>query len=146
MPTPTEPFQLSMFLPYRLTVIADHLSAGMAKRYKEEFGITVAEWRVLVHVADAQAVSIRDIHRTVHVGKSKASRAASTLEAAGYLKKDVNTDDKRLVILSLTEKGQDLINKLHSIASEYQVRLEKIVSANQSAFNQALDQLAKADL
>ena len=59
--------------------------------------------------------------------KSKVSRAASRLEAAGYVRKDVPPTDRRLVRLSLTPKGQALMRDLIPVAMAYQAELETLL-------------------
>jgi len=82
--------------------------------------ISVADWRVLVHVSDARAVSIREIHTRVHLEKSKASRATARLVEAGYVSKKINKKDRRLVELSLTPKGRDMVDIIAPIGQAYQ--------------------------
>lgn len=139
-------FDLSRFLPYRLSVAGDRLSAGLARRYRAEFGISVAEWRVLVHVMDAGEVSIRDLERRVNLEKSKASRAASRLAGAGYIRKVANPDDRRLLCLSLSEEGRALMARLVPLATAYQARVEEIIGARLSEFEAALDAITLAEL
>lgn len=139
-------FVLAEFLPYRMTVAAERLSAGMAQRYREEFGIGVAEWRVLVHIADAGAVSIREIHERVHLDKSKASRAATRLEAAGYVLKEINESDRRLIVLTLTDDGRTLMEQLTTIARDYQAKLDALVSPHLAALDAALEAFLTEDL
>ncbi|SMX51171.1 MarR family winged helix-turn-helix transcriptional regulator [Actibacterium lipolyticum] len=146
MVTETTDFELARFLPYRMTVAAERLSAGMAKRYSDEFGISVAEWRILVHVADSDAVSIREIHQRVHLEKSKASRAASRLEAAGYLSKQVNDQDRRLISLTLTEKGRELMDRLLPVARDFQARLDALLAPYNDALDSALEIMMEGDL
>ncbi|MCJ7874413.1 MarR family transcriptional regulator [Phaeobacter sp. J2-8] len=138
-------FQLAEFLPYRLAVVAEHLSLGMSRRYRADYDISIAEWRVLVNVADRGAVSVRDIEREVHLEKSKASRAASKLEARGLVTKETNTDDRRLVVLMLTDAGRDLMIELKRIASEYQTRLETLLAEDLTGLNTAIDKLLAED-
>lgn len=140
-PDTAEAFDLSGFLPYRMAVAAEKLSVGMSKRYREEFGISIAEWRVLVNLADRGAVSVRDIEREVHLEKSKASRAASRLEASGYVTKAVNAQDRRLVVLELTDEGQALMRQLLRIATDYQARLEEMLANEMGPLNRAIDRI-----
>lgn len=146
MSDPVKDFQLGSFLPYRLAVAAEALSSGLAKRYKADFGISVADWRVLVHIADAGEVSIREIHTRVHLEKSKASRAATRLEAAGYLTKETNTEDRRLVALKLTPQGRELMDQLLALATAYQSKLDALLGSQKKALNEALDLLLQDDL
>ena len=116
-------FNLDDFLPYQLAELSRRVSAGFSKHYRDRYGISVAEWRVLAHLSQHEAVSVREIHRRVGMDKPKVSRAATRLEAASYITKMVNPDDRRLVELSLTPRGRDLIGTLAPIAAAYQDRL-----------------------
>ena len=116
-------FNLDNFLPYQLSELSRRVSAGFSRHYRDRYGISVAEWRVMAHLSQQEAVSVREIHRRVGMDKPKVSRAATRLEAAGYITKVVNPHDRRLVELSLTRQGRDLIETLAPIASDYQARL-----------------------
>lgn len=116
-------FNLDDFLPYQLAELSRRVSAGFSRHYRDRYGISVAEWRVLAHLSQQEAVSVREIHRRVGMDKPKVSRAATRLEAAGFITKVVNASDRRLVELSLTGKGKELIETLAPIASDYQERL-----------------------
>ena len=73
---------LDSFLPYRLAVIAARVSKSMSVLYAEKFGISIAEWRVIAHLARSERVSVRDIHARVNLDKVKVSRAVSRLREA----------------------------------------------------------------
>ena len=139
-------FDLDRFLPYRLTVAAQRLSDGFARRYREEFGLSVAEWRVLVHLVQSGEVSVRDIGRHVNLQKSKASRAASRLEADGLIAKGVNEADRRLLILTLTDSGRALMAELLPLAVEYQRRLERLVADQLPELDAAIETLLTSEL
>ncbi len=116
-------FNLDDFLPYQLAELSRRVSAGFSRHYRDRYGISVPEWRVMAHLSQQEAVSVREIHRKVGMDKPKVSRAASRLEAAGYITKVVNPHDRRLVELSLTPQGKDLIATLAPIAADYQAQL-----------------------
>jgi DNA-binding MarR family transcriptional regulator len=116
-------FNLDDFLPYQLSELSRRVSAGFSRHYRDRYGISVAEWRVMAHLSQQEAVSVREIHRRVGMDKPKVSRAATRLEASGYITKVVSPHDRRLVELSLTRKGRELIATLAPIASAYQARL-----------------------
>ncbi|PWE31553.1 MarR family winged helix-turn-helix transcriptional regulator [Pararhodobacter marinus] len=118
--TDADRFDLNEFLPYRLNAAASRISRAFSERYREEFGISIPEWRVLVHLHHAGDVSVRDIEARVDMEKSKVSRAASRLETAGYITKGVNDTDRRLLVLRLTDKGEALVARLLPVAMEYQ--------------------------
>ena len=116
-------FDLESFLPYRLAVAAARISRDFAERYRRDFGISIPEWRVLAHLAQSGAVSVREIHARVDMDKSKVSRAAARLEQAGYVTKCEHEADRRLVDLTLTPKGQHLVAQLLPIALAYQAEV-----------------------
>jgi DNA-binding MarR family transcriptional regulator len=116
-------FDLSAFLPYQLAVVSSRISRAFAERYKREFGLSIPEWRVLAHLAQSDAVSVREIHERVDMDKSKVSRAAARLEASGLIEKRENEVDRRLLDMRLTEKGRDLIARIVPIADAYQAEI-----------------------
>ncbi|SMX46668.1 MarR family winged helix-turn-helix transcriptional regulator [Actibacterium lipolyticum] len=116
-------FDLSAFLPYQLAVASARVSRDFAERYRAEFGLTLPEWRVLAHLSQTDAVSVREIHAQVEMDKSKISRAATRLETAGYVLKVEDKTDRRLVQISLTPKGKVLMDKLLPLANQFQEEL-----------------------
>ncbi|MFO1107211.1 MAG: MarR family winged helix-turn-helix transcriptional regulator [Amaricoccus sp.] len=116
-------FDLDAFLPYRLSVAAARVSRRFARLYEAESGISIPEWRVLAHLAQAGSVSVRDIHARVDMDKSKVSRAAARLEEAGLVRKVGHAGDRRLVALSLTPDGEALMARLGAIAEAFQADL-----------------------
>lgn len=131
-------FDLSAFLPYQLAVASSRISKGFAERYRAEFGLTMPEWRVLAHLAQSDAVSVREIHARVDMDKSKVSRAAARLESQGLIEKRENAGDRRLLDMRLTAKGRDLIARIVPIADAYQAEILAALGAQAPAFRAAL--------
>jgi DNA-binding MarR family transcriptional regulator len=137
------PFDLSAFLPYQLAVAASRVSRGFAEIYRAEFGLTIAEWRVLAHLAQSGAVSVREICARVEMDKPKISRAAARLETAGLIEKHENSSDRRLVVISMTDAGRDLMARILPIAEAYQARVLAHLGAEAAPFRTALEALLK---
>lgn len=143
------PFDLGRFTPYRLAVAAEKTSEALARQYRERFGITIPEWRVLVHLAQpldgASTVSVRDIESRVAMEKSKVSRAAKRLEAAGYIEKTVDAGDRRLVRLALTDTGRGMMADLLPLAMAYQKQIETLLGKALADFETGLDAILIAE-
>lgn len=139
------PFDLDDFLPYRLAVAASHVSREFATLYREKFGISPAEWRILAHLSQTQKVSVRDIHRRVDMDKSKVSRAAARLEEAGLVEKLANRSDRRLVSLSLTTAGHDLVGRIIPMALAFQDRLIQRLGDVAPILTAGLDRLTEPE-
>ena len=134
-------FDLSDFLPYQLAVASSRISRAFAERYRAEFGMSIPEWRVLAHLAQSDAVSVREIHARVDMDKSKVSRAAARLEAAGLIEKRENPEDRRLLDMRLTAKGRDLIARIVPIADAYQGELLALIGPHAEGFRSGLQKL-----
>jgi DNA-binding MarR family transcriptional regulator len=138
-------FDLSQFLPYQLAAAAERVSRDFADVYRRQFGISIPEWRVLAHLAQEGEVSVRDIEGRAAMEKSKVSRAASRLEAAGYVAKQVNPGDRRLVSLTITDKGRALMARIVPHALDYQARLVAALGADGPALARALRGILERD-
>ena len=136
------PFDLNDFLPYRLTRAAARVSRAFAERYRTEFGISIPEWRVLVHLYQAGGVSVRDIEARTDMEKSKVSRTAARLEQVGYVTKSLDGEDRRLVNLSLTPQGQALVQRILPVALQFQADMRAQLGDLAPALDAALDALS----
>lgn len=134
-------FDLSAFLPYQLAVVSSRISREFAERYKAEFGLSIPEWRVLAHLAQSDAVSVREIHARVDMDKSKVSRAAARLETSGLIEKRENAEDRRLLDMRLTRKGRELIARIMPIADTYQAEIIAHLGALSPEFRAGLQKL-----
>jgi len=126
-------FVLETFLPYQLAVLSNRMSDGFSRRYRDKFGITVPEWRLVAHLSQAKKVSIREIYKRIEMDKSKASRAAARLVEAGYVMKNVNPGDRRLVELSLTEKGHRMVAEIGPMGIDFQTEVLACLNKDQRA-------------
>ena len=131
-------FNLDEFLPYQLAVAAGRTSREFARIYRERFGIGIAEWRVVAHLSQAGAVSVREIYEKVDMDKSRVSRAAQRLEEAGYVRKVVSARDRRLVELSLTERGREMIAEIAPLARDFERALAERLGPDAEAFRAGL--------
>jgi DNA-binding MarR family transcriptional regulator len=136
-------FDLAAFLPYRLNTAAERVSRAFARRYRDEFGLSIAEWRVLAHLHAARGapVSVRDIEARVAMEKSQVSRAAQRLAEAGHIAKAAQDGDRRLVALTLTPQGRALMARLVPVALAFQAELLDRLGPEAAGLAAALDRL-----
>ncbi|MGB7268735.1 MAG: MarR family winged helix-turn-helix transcriptional regulator [Albidovulum sp.] len=142
---PTKPFQLSDFLPYQLSVLSERVSRRLSVEYEKTHGLSVAEWRVLVHLGHSGTVSVREIHNCVNMEKSRVSRAVSRMEGAGLLQKLPGAVDGRLVEITLTGAGHRALNEILPVAIAVESRLRASVTTEQlKTFSQVMEDLHAA--
>ncbi|MDR6267194.1 MarR family winged helix-turn-helix transcriptional regulator [Roseobacter sp. N2S] len=136
-------FSLDDFLPYQLAVVSSRVSREFSEIYAEHFDMTVPEWRVIVHLYNAGPVSIREIQARVDMDKSKVSRAASRLEKTGFITKETNTDDRRLLKLALTPEGQKRMQQIIPLANAFESKLVERLGPDVDQFRTTLLNLLK---
>lgn len=131
-------FNLTEFLPYKLSVLTSRLTKMLSRVYGEKYGLSTPEWRVLVHVARREKMSVREIHDHVYLEKPSVSRAVSKLEKAGLLAKTTSEADHRLVEIEITDAGLDVFNGIVPDALSFE---ELLLSAFSHAEREQLHSL-----
>ena len=116
MTAPQSEFDLDLFLPYLLNQAAEATSVGFHALYRDRYGMTRTQWRVLANIGKFGAMTARDICAISHIEKTKVSRAVAALERGGMLTRDASTADRRVEILSLTESGRSAFAELGNLA------------------------------
>ncbi len=135
-------FNLEEFLPYRLSIASNRVSRLFAKRYSEQFGLTIPEWRVLAVVGRFGTLSPTSVGQYTAMDKVKVSRAAATLVARGLLKQSPDPKDGRGRLLRLTRKGSTTHNGVVPLAREIEATLAAgLTRAEWTALNKALIKL-----
>jgi DNA-binding MarR family transcriptional regulator len=137
-------FDLDAFLPYRLNVLAGRMSRAFATLYRDRFGLSVAEWRVLAHLSRTGPVSVREITARVDLDKSRVSRAAKALAARGLVTRAAASADRRLVALDLTAEGHALMTELAVLARAFEADLAARMGPDAAGQRAALDRLFAA--
>lgn len=109
-------FALADFFPYRLAVLAEHVSQAVAQLYGDRFQITRAEWRVLAALGANNGMAAKDIAAYSTLDKMQVSRAVARLEEAGLITRATDDADRRAKILTLTASGRTLFQKIVPLA------------------------------
>ena len=134
----SDDFSLSVFLPYRLSVLAAQMSKKLSRVYGVPYGLSTPEWRVLAHVAHREKMSVREIHDSVSLDKPSVSRAVSKLEKADLLSKSTSDRDHRLVEIEVTDKGLEVFQQIVPGALAFEAAVLKTFNSEE---RQKLDDL-----
>lgn len=120
----TDPeFDLEQFLPYLLNQAAEATSRSFQAVYRDLYGMTRTQWRVMANLGKFGAMTAKDICTISHIEKTKVSRSVSALERAGLLLRTPSEDDRRAEFLSLTEQGMTVFRDLGHRANDYDRKL-----------------------
>lgn len=110
------PLQLEHFLPYRLSILSNTISQGIADDYQARYDISVTEWRVMAVLARFEGLSAREVAERTAMDKVAVSRALSRLVEAGRVNRDTHDGDKRRSVLSLTDAGWTMHDEVAPMA------------------------------
>jgi len=80
------------------------------------------------------------------ISKSTVSETITRYVKLGLLKKDNTTTDKRLVYISLTEKGSDYTNKINSITAKYSNNINELLGEDKNNLKNILKTIIKSDI
>jgi len=139
-----ENVQLNQFVPYRMVNLAANISLALSKIYKQEFDITIPEWRVLAQLAQQQKLYAKDIGEITSMDKSKVSRAVKVLENKHYLIRKTDKNDNRAAYLSLTTHGMMLYQKIVPKALQWERHLMTVLDTKEHRYlMKILDKLDK---
>ena len=128
MQTPTKPttdvFELEHFLPYRLSLLANTVSQGIASGYRDAHGISVTEWRILAVLGRYPGLAAFKLAERTAMDKVAIHRAVKSLESRGLLERRTDSGDGRRRSLYLTRpRGQGLLEAIVPQAKAFEQRL-----------------------
>lgn len=134
--------KLEDFLPYKLSVLSNQVSQGIATTYVEAHDLSVTEWRILAILGRQDGLSATEVAERSAMDKVSISRAVKRLIGANRLVRKVDQQDGRARTLWLTEQGRAIYQAIAPAALEYEKALIKIMSsAERKQFNALLDRL-----
>ncbi|WP_125557128.1 MarR family winged helix-turn-helix transcriptional regulator [Pseudoalteromonas rubra] len=104
-------FDINEFLPYRMVRLANAMSEAFSEVY-EQAGLTVPQWRVLVHLAQHPGATAKQLCDLASMDKSTVSRAIKQLQQQSMLVAQQSETDKRATEMHLTPQGVALYETL----------------------------------
>jgi DNA-binding MarR family transcriptional regulator len=87
---------------------------------------------VLGHIAP-EGSALSDVITNMGVSKQTASQLVDTLVVRGYLERSVDPDDRRRVLVTLTERGDTASGVVYGTIEEVDARLVAVVGAERMA-------------
>jgi len=137
--------RLDRFLPFRLNRLSAEVSERLAAVYRGPAGLEVAEWRVLVTVAEHPGCAAQDVVLSTRMHKTRVSRAVAALLARRLLRRAPSPEDARAARLALTAAGERLYEELVPLAlAQERELLAGLEPAGRRAFEHALGRLEES--
>ncbi len=136
---------LEQFLPYRLSVLTNRISRGLADIYSERFGISVTEWRVIAVLGRYPGLSANGVAERTAMDKVAVSRAVARLLERALIEREMHDSDRRRSVLELSEAGYAVYDVVVPLALDYQRNvLAPLDEAERATLDHLLSKLAKS--
>ena len=117
-------FELQNFLPYRLSLLTNTVSQGIAGSYREKHDINVTEWRILAVLGRYPGLTASEVVEKTAMDKVAISRGVKSLMSGNLLKRQTDPNDRRRRRLYLTSsKGQKVMEQVIPQARQYEQNL-----------------------
>ena len=114
---------LESFLPYRLSVLSNTVSSAIAGAYRERFGLSIPEWRVLCVLAMTPDLSAIEVAQRTAMDKVGVSRAVASLLKLRRIERRVAKSDRRRSVLRLSKAGESVYEHVAPFALAYERNL-----------------------
>ncbi len=118
---------LETFLPYRLSVLTNRISALIATAYSESFGLRIPEWRAIAVLGETPGLTSKEITKRTAMDKVTVSRTVQTLLDKELIWKTPSDTDGRVAHLHLSDEGEVTYLKIVPMALQYESQLLEIL-------------------
>jgi len=129
------------FICFRLGAI----SRKMARQYNNElgaYGITIVQSWVLFYLAGREGSNVKDIAAAIQLDSPVVTGLIDRLVKEDLVIRQEDPSDRRSVKISLTVRGNEIVDKISFKVREYNQRIRSIVQEQDApAFERALTAL-----
>lgn len=115
--------ELAAFLPYRLVSLSQRISHALSAIYREEFDVSVPEWRILANLAEKGELNPSEIALQTSMDRARVTRAIKDLSRKRCVLKRRDARDGRAYRLRLSPQGLALYRQIVPLALAWEARL-----------------------
>ena len=124
-----ENYNLSQSVGFTLTKARNMVTAEMDAALKD-LGISSQQMGILLSLTCGAAATPFELSKLLGIDTGLMTRMLDKLESKGLLKRSRSADDRRVVNLTLTEKGEEVAARIPEIAPQVlNARLRKFTKA-----------------
>jgi DNA-binding MarR family transcriptional regulator len=82
-----------------------------SQRVESQCGVSSAQLWALWQISETPGIRVSDLAQTMSIHQSTASNLLDKLDKSGFIRKDRNGSDQRVVRIYLTDEGQTVVDK-----------------------------------
>ena len=139
---PHKILQLERYLPYRLSILSNRISALISEIYSDKFALSIIEWRIMAVLGEYPDVSADEVSLKTQIEKSILSRAINKLVQRKLLQREFDPLDRRRSMLRLTATGLSVYDEVVPVSYDYEKALvSRFTDAEREQFSEFIDRL-----
>ena len=86
----------------------------------KDLELTAGQVPFLMHLSHKEGITQDNLAVHLHIDKGTVARALKKLEDNGFIYREINPQNRRKYLLFLTEKGRQIVPKIHQIDKEWE--------------------------
>ncbi|WP_028295139.1 MarR family winged helix-turn-helix transcriptional regulator [Oceanobacter kriegii] len=134
--------ELDNYVPALITFLANKLSAGASRLYREKFGVGIVEWRLLALLKVEPCISPNRMCQVIGLDKAAVSRSIKQMQQQQLVTVLEDPTDARKSLVELTDRGQALHDQVFEVAiKREQLLLEELAVEDREALIRILNHL-----
>jgi MarR family transcriptional regulator for hemolysin len=95
-----------------------HLLRRNFNRRVQVLGLTQAQWRAIAHLSRSEGMHQASLAESLEIQPITLTRLIDRMQAAGWVERRTDPDDRRAVRLYLTEKCQPILDEMYARAAD----------------------------
>ncbi len=96
-------------------------SREIIKRYRpflDEIGLTYTQYVTMMVLWAEKSISVKDLGQKLYLDSGTLTPVLKSLESKGYITRRRSTEDERVLIASVTESGEELMDAAEGIPQQ----------------------------
>ena len=102
-------------------------------------GVTISQCHAIVEIGRAKEISLNELAKLLELDKSTMSRTINKLVEDNLAVRETHPEDRRYIVISLTEKGMEIFKTIEKNMSTYYKNI--FISIPEDKREQILDSL-----
>lgn len=107
----------------------------------EKHGITGGQYQFLTGLSREDGISQEELANNFHMNESTIARALRKLEDTGMVQREVDDNNRRRKIITITEKGKNTVDSIRKVDENWEKQIQSLSAKEKYRLKQMLKRL-----
>jgi len=122
-------------ITHEISVMIPKLMKGARSSFLSKTNISSAQMIMLISIHDCEQCKVKTLAKERGISPPTATGLIDRLVHSGYVKREQSLDDRRVVRVSLTKKGNKVVcDFLHTVQARWKNILKKLTAKEQKQY------------